>query len=99
MICPICHKHEATETVTRKFNGVVVQGVVCSHCYETAFCLDQSSFFYTFIAQGDKKCKVCGRSLAEIEQSLLVGCPNCYKEFAKELQPLIKKMQGEDDGN
>ncbi len=94
MICPICHKKEATKIVTRKFSGAQVSGQVCDDCLNVALTLDKEGFFYTFISQPDKACRNCGRKLSEIENTLLVGCKMCYREFGIELKPMINRLQG-----
>ncbi len=94
MVCPICHKNTANKIVVRRFGGAVVQGNVCEECVEKAESLDSQGFYYIFFTQPQKQCRYCGRRLMEIEESLLVGCPNCYNEFGKELQPIINRLQG-----
>lgn len=41
-----------------------------------------------------KTCPTCGTSFREIEESGLVGCPDCYKTFQKELEYSIGASQG-----
>lgn len=98
MICPICHKKEVTKIITRKFSGAQIIGQVCDDCLNLALSLDKEGFYYTFISQPEKACSKCGRKLVEIENTLLVGCSYCYKEFNKELKPMIDRLQGMKDG-
>ena len=42
----------------------------------------------------DKICPVCGTRLSSFYNTGMLGCENCYTEFAVELQPTLKKIQG-----
>lgn len=94
MICPICHKREATRNIIRRFGNAILQGDVCENCYAVASSFDRETFYRAFIENGEKQCRFCGRTLAEIESTLLVGCQGCYTEFRYELQPIIDRLQG-----
>lgn len=93
MICPVCRKNEATEEVVRYFGAYKSEGKVCPACMQTAMNFDADDFYRVFYADLQKKCKRCGRSLGEILNTLIVGCPHCYAEFAAELKPLIDSVQ------
>lgn len=93
MICPVCHKKEATEEVVRYFGAFKSEGVVCSSCVGTAYTLDANEFYKTFYLDLQRTCIRCGRSLGDILNTMIVGCPHCYVEFAKELKPLIDAVQ------
>ncbi len=94
MICPVCHKKEATEDVLRYFGSYKSEGKVCSSCVSIAYTLDANEFYNTFYANLQKTCHRCGKTLGEILNTLIVGCPYCYTEFAAELKPLIDSVQG-----
>lgn len=96
MICPVCFKEEATETVTREFVGGRIEGKVCANCVLHAQSLTANGFYNIFVQQQEKRCRRCGRSLNEIMQTLLLGCPHCYTDFAKQLTPLIDVLQRRD---
>lgn len=38
-------------------------------------------------------CGACGTTLAEFERTGRLGCPACYEAFARELEPVIRKVQ------
>ena len=97
MICPVCHKREATQDVVRYFGEYKTQGKVCSFCYEKALNLDANGFYNTFYADLQKSCRRCGRTLNQILNTMIVGCPHCYTQFATELGPLIKSVQSSED--
>lgn len=93
MICPVCHRREATEEVVRYFGAYKSHGVVCSDCVESAYSFDANDFYRTFYLSLQKTCRRCGRTLNTILNTMIVGCPFCYVEFAKELKPLIDSVQ------
>ncbi len=42
----------------------------------------------------EKKCGLCGATFRELAADGMVGCPNCYREFADELSETIAKIHG-----
>lgn len=42
----------------------------------------------------EKKCNLCGATYRELAADGMVGCPNCYSEFAEELSATIAKIHG-----
>ncbi len=42
----------------------------------------------------DKICRRCGTRLNDFYNTSMLGCENCYKEFAPEIEIALKKMQG-----
>ena len=42
----------------------------------------------------DKICKHCGYPLSEFYRTGMLGCPQCYKAFEKEIVPTLYKIQG-----
>lgn len=97
MICPVCFKKEATKEVVRYFGAYESKGVVCADCLDFAYLLDANGFYNVFYANLQHSCPRCGRTLGQILNTLIVGCPNCYQEFAKEFKPLIDSLQGRDN--
>lgn len=94
MICPVCRKREATEDVVRYFGAYKSEGKVCQNCVSVADSLDANGFYKIFYEDLQKSCRRCGRKLGEILNTMIVGCPVCYFEFASELKPLIDSVQG-----
>ena len=41
-----------------------------------------------------KRCGRCGTTLEQFYSTSLLGCENCYRAFAEELAPLLKKLHG-----
>jgi protein arginine kinase activator len=42
----------------------------------------------------DKVCNKCGRLLSEFYNTGMLGCPNCYQAFEREINLALKKIQG-----
>ena len=40
------------------------------------------------------RCPGCGLSIEELRDASLLGCPQCYSTFAKELTPLFRRIHG-----
>lgn len=93
MICPICHKRDAETVVSKRVGGAVIQGEVCEDCHSAAESLSESDFRYLFLDRPNKRCGCCGRSLGQIESTMIVGCEYCYDAFRAELEPLIEILQ------
>ena len=39
-------------------------------------------------------CKTCGESLADFQQSGLLGCPDCYEAFSDRIIPVLQRAHG-----
>ena len=42
----------------------------------------------------DKICPACGKRLSEFYKTVMLGCPECYAAFEKEILLALKKIQG-----
>lgn len=42
----------------------------------------------------DKVCKSCGTYLSTFYSTGMLGCPNCYKAFEKEITSTLYRVQG-----
>jgi len=42
----------------------------------------------------EKRCGGCGMTFRELAANGMAGCPECYRTFAKELEPTIAKLHG-----
>jgi len=45
--------------------------------------------------QTDIYCKRCGMAYNEFKKTGLLGCSDCYENFSKSLNPIIKRVQGD----
>ena len=44
----------------------------------------------------DKICPYCGRKLSEYYATAMLGCPHCYKVFAREIRENLAEIQVND---
>jgi len=52
----------------------------------------------TQIQSGEKKCS-CGMTLRELSANGMVGCPECYETFARELAGTVRSIHGRNAHN
>ncbi|MDY4186273.1 MAG: hypothetical protein SOX77_00255 [Candidatus Borkfalkiaceae bacterium] len=84
--CEICGQNPAEYKIEKIVDGQKIVRYVCRDCAE--------EFGDVKIAgETEKTCRVCGKTLNEINRDFTVGCEYCYTEFYKELYPVIKKVQ------
>ena len=100
MLCEICKRQMAS--MTRRLDRGYGEEKLAI-CYECANKMDNepSSKGYAdfFWGREEKitKCVVCGTSLSEIKRTRYVGCSECYKIFAKEIDELISLIHGRNE--
>jgi len=104
MICQSCGKNPATVHLTEILGGEKREKHLCEQCavsegittgkppvslneWLTNFVMQQSG---TAVA-ADVTCEKCGTCFNDFRQSGLLGCPECYKAFAKVLTPLVER--------
>lgn len=86
-LCSFCGKNAAKFTVEKKYGDGSVRSLgVCVDCARKMRINDG-------FALREKRCRVCGKSLREIEAEWTAGCAFCYTEFKAELAPFIKTVQ------
>lgn len=44
--------------------------------------------------RASRACPGCGTTMAQVRDTGLVGCPQCYEQFEQELGPVIERAQG-----
>ncbi len=84
MLCEVCGKNHAEKKLNKNVNGRLTTFYVCSECFNRGGRPP---------ALEERKCKYCGRTLSQIDSTLIVGCPRCYEVFAKELEEIIRQVQ------
>ena len=84
MVCEICNKREAVKEIQIIKNGNLQVLRVCSECFNEGRVMR---------VVPSRKCRFCGREWEQINRTLIVGCEHCYSQFAKELEPIIRKVQ------
>jgi protein arginine kinase activator len=104
MLCDICKQKEATVHLTQIINGVKTKLHLCEECAAKHALEMQDPLALEDIAaqlEDDltdeeslpaKTCPYCHTNLAQIKETLLLGCPKCYDTFKEYLIPLLSKL-------
>lgn len=106
MLCQRCNKNEATTIFTQNINGHTTTEHICSECavksgvnkiFNGFSLLGFDNLFDGFskpTAIKTKQCKKCGATLYDIRKNGRMGCGECYKTFAQELEGTIQNIHG-----
>jgi len=98
MICQHCNCREATTNTYIDFAGSKMNVYVCDECYRRineknavadAF---KASFFEP--EEIEVRCEKCKTTLSDFEETLYVGCENCYRVFASEINRKVLEING-----
>ena len=84
MLCDVCKTNPAERQLNKVVNGSVKTLNVCRQCFNRGG---------EALAVPERKCPYCGRTLKQINGSLIVGCARCYEVFSAELNPIIRQVQ------
>ena len=84
MLCEICGKNHAEKKLNKSINGTLRTLYVCKECFNRGG---------EIAPRVERRCNYCGRSLSQINASLIVGCPRCYDVFKNELSEIIRQVQ------
>ena len=93
MLCPVCNRSQAAVKVSKICGNETVIGHVCYDCRQKAESADVASFYNTFVTGYKKTCPRCGWTYKKFSETLLLGCPHCYKTFSKEVFALVEGIQ------
>ncbi len=108
MMCDRCAHNQATIFLTKVVNGNKTELHLCKQCAEQGdaeFFKDISLVnILANLAAAQKKpeenaappvvCPDCGFDLERFRREGRVGCEQCYKQFASELTPMMRKIHG-----
>lgn len=107
MMCDHCGQREATIYLTKVVNGERNELHLCKQCAEhgdSEFFKDMSLVnILANLAGGHQRapraeavppCPNCGFDLERLRREGKVGCEQCYKHFAAELTPMLRKIHG-----
>ncbi len=105
MICEHCKKNEATTHIHTVINGVVTEKNLCGYCaaklgynqFGTNSLANMLASMFGEVGRSNlpkKRCECCGAAFSDIAETGRVGCAECYKVFADELIPYIKRLHG-----
>ena len=84
MLCEICGKNYAEKKLNKSINGTIRTLAVCKDCFNRG---GENA------PRKERKCNFCGRTLTQINETLIVGCPKCYEVFREELSEIIRQVQ------
>lgn len=107
MLCESCGKKPAVIRVKAILNGEPVEYALCAECardlgYDNLLFVVLSGYdgaLNDFFPDGEKgagtlHCQCCGATFQNILRSGKVGCAECYRTFANQLAPFIRKIHG-----
>ena len=108
MKCQKCGANNANTHVKTIINGEFREYDLCSECahkmgYTNVFADMENDFsgllgsFFTNVLPARTqatRCEFCGSTYSEIAKTGQVGCANCYKLFADQLYPSIRRIHG-----
>ncbi|MBQ3864433.1 MAG: UvrB/UvrC motif-containing protein [Clostridia bacterium] len=101
MLCDECGVNQATISVTTIINGKKTHRNLCSACMKKT----QQEFSHDFSLAGllggvtdyegeVKRCSRCGMDYRTFKKTGLLGCAQCYEDFAPQLEPMLKRIHG-----
>ena len=101
MLCEECGKKEAEVLLTTVVGGQSTTRHLCRDCVKKYKAGDiQAVLAAVLSAMGQKQespaitCEKCGETYQEFQKTGMLGCPDCYHAFRKELTPLVTRVQG-----
>ncbi len=104
-ICEICKKNPATVHLTDIHNNEKKELHICQSCAEKKGISFQHSFSLQDLLKGlskkqedrqaaDVVCPQCGLSYRTFQSRGRLGCPNDYRAFAEQLEPMLERIHG-----
>lgn len=103
MLCDDCKKQEASYHEVREINGYRTDVHLCSACAKKRGIKNDFSLFDSLLSgfgldYAPKKisssvCSKCGHTLENYYETGLLGCKDCYDEFASYILPSLRNTQ------
>lgn len=108
-MCQECKRRTATVHVSRVVNGQTEEFHLCEACARERgdffFVLDPGMALQELLSslaqpvQGsvpvpERACPECGMDYRTFAKTGRLGCPECYRHFHDQLDPLIRQVQG-----
>ena len=108
MMCGRCGQRQATIYLTKVVNGNKTELHLCKQCAEQGdaeFFKDMSlvNILANLASSAKQKpaeatppvvCPDCGFDLERFRREGRLGCEQCYKQFAADLMPMMRKLHG-----
>ncbi len=105
MKCQKCNQNNASVFYREIINGCERSIALCPACAERENASLPDPFFFSLFgvdsarrqvgsSQADKKCDLCGMTIAEITRTGRVGCARCYRIFEEELKAPLSELHG-----
>ena len=104
MLCQNCKKESAVVYVEKIINNNKVEINLCEKCAKNMnvmsfdMPIDISNFFSNFISPAKEKversCNRCYMTYSEFKNTGKLGCSDCYEAFSDGLDPLLKRIHG-----
>ena len=105
MLCEHCNQNQATIHITQVINGEKTEMTLCPECAKEcgAFALSEiTSLFSGLLESGAERthaastlrCSHCGLAYSQFKKTGMLGCATCYKDFRKQLQPMLQRIHG-----
>jgi len=98
--CDLCSK-PATVHLTQIVNSKIHKVDLCEACAQAKGVTDPGGFSLADLLlkaslnpepTGDVKCTACGFTQQDFKKTGRFGCPSCYEQFSKMLEPLLDTM-------
>lgn len=106
MLCDECGKNPAVFSVTITSGEGVSNRHLCSDCMKKMESTLAGGNIHSFLSSilgmlsaantedTQPVCSSCGLRFSEFERTGRLGCANCYKDFQKELGPMLQRIHG-----
>lgn len=110
MLCERCQKRQACVHITQIVNGQKQEQHLCEECAKemdmTVLAVNPHVFTIQDFLKGmfqapshetprtSRACPECGMTYQDFSRTGKIGCGSCYKTFAAELEPVIRRIHG-----
>lgn len=106
MMCDECGKNPAIFSVTIASGGELTKRQLCGDCMKKMEASLSQGNIHDFLssilsmlstadaASNQPVCSHCGLRYADFERTGRLGCADCYREFQKELSPMLQRIHG-----
>lgn len=98
MLCQMCKSREATTKIFLSHGVIPVETCLCSDCEKRVSSKNIFTEKYSKNFWGSEspeiRCEICKTTLSDFEETLYVGCENCYRVFAREVSKHALELNG-----